>query len=353
MTNNIPLGTYFQDGVRSGPIFDSRLLSTTVADVNGVLTSGNYSKYGPGVLHSPQNSYKIWPSPPSSAPGYSILNNVVATTAIGDVPNAKYLTIRGDNSSTYYLTGKDGFPLVQFDWPRVPTVTIAGADASPNTRVTIFGYDWYGFPLQHTYVVQAQTTYPTVTPGDDTDDATIDLPAKAFYQITKVYVNALLPGNCTISVGASDIFGLPYVVNGIGVITSISWGLQTPAGPPNPNPITPICELTNREDGTPLRTVGLFVPADFEEATAITGDVRGLYAPSSASSTQVVGGDIVDVKKLIFTTYVEGEDTWVAQVVSKQQEFLQQYGFIPGIAVMSPSVANTYGVPQFYTGIPS
>src|ERR1700761_4099693 len=130
MALNISLGTYVSDGLRTGPIFTGQLPTGLVADNNGVLVSGNYLKYGPGVLISTQNTYNITPSPPATGiPGFSILNNVVADTPAADVTGPGYLPLRGDSNSTYYTIGSDGFPVIVFDVPRVPTVTISGANA--------------------------------------------------------------------------------------------------------------------------------------------------------------------------------------------------------------------------------
>ena len=348
MTLTTSQGTHFSDGLRSGPIYSTQL----------------YTAYGYGVLHSPQNTYNITPSPPGTGGENTILNNVVATTTDGAVAAAGYLTLRGDNASTYYVSGPNspnGKPLVQFDWPRVPTVTIANEVAIGGTRVTIFGNDPYGQPMQHTYVVEAIGTYPTVTQGVGADDGTItlsDIPltagagVKAFYNVTGVHISAALPEGCSISVGASDIFGLPYVVNSKGVITSIQWGSQT--GDPD-QPIIPASELTTRVIGNPLTTVGIFIPADITNpSTAVSGDVRGLYAPSSPSAAQIIDDVAVDWKNLIFTAYIEGMDTWINQVASDQLQYQLQTGLPPqGIPISPLAPADAYGVPQFYTGVPS
>lgn len=359
---NTSLGTHFSDGLRSGPIYSTQL-SSTIADANGVLTSTDYTNYGPGVLHSPQHSYRIYPNIANPLGGFNEFNNVVAQTTIGAVPAATYLTLRGDNYTTFLTTGANGLPLLQFDWPRVPMVRIAGADATAATRVTIIGFDWYGFPLQHTYVVEDQGNYPTIVDGAGANDGALTypdevtlLPAKAFFQITKIYVNAALPGNCTISVGASPIFGLPFFIGSKGFITSIGWASQTNAAYPNPNAIEPLGELTTRVVGSPLTTTGIFVPADAAAvSTATTGDVRGLYAPSSNPGIQVIGGNVVDSKVLTFTYYVKGMDTWIDQVANKQQQYMLQTGSATpqGLVVPPLSPSQAYGVPQFYTGVPS
>jgi len=355
MSTNTPLGSHFADGVRVGPIYNTQQ-STTVADTNGVLVANDYTLYGPGVLLSPQNTYNIFPSPPGTGGGNTIFNNLVATTATGAVPGPAYLTLRGDNASTYYTTGPNGLPLIQFDWPRVVTVTIAGADATTGTHVTILGYDFYNFPMQQTYVVETQTTYPTVTFPGVGSDGSISLSAKAFYKVTAVHVSAALPGNCVISLGAADIFGLPYRVNSFGVVTSIQWGTQTGGGSPNANIIVPVTEMSTTFGTTGLLIPkGVFVPADHTNpATSLTGDVRGLYAPSTAAAAQTINGVQVDWKNLVFTSYLVGADTRINQIAAQQQQYEEQTNNPSQGVPISPLTSNTlYGVPQFYTGSPS
>lgn len=396
---NIALGTHFSDGLRSGPIYG-------VDSSGSINTGGAFNKYGPGVLHSVQHSYNIKASPANTGGGYTGLDNIVESRT-GIAANT-YLTLRGDAAlniftlangttirqyvgCTYYTIGTNGLPLVQLDWPKVPSVTITGANLAGPTRVTLFGYDFYGVPLQHTYVVQNIGTYPTVTAGatvaDDNlirDPATAGgavRPAKAFYQITGVFVNGAIDGGASISVGASaastyvgnpiiDIFGIPYVVKGspptigvnssCGVITSIQWGIKRAGGPTDP--IDPITEITTRGPGLPLTTFGSFVPADLTNpATAITGDVRGLYAPSLPTATQTdgvappAGPEIIDWTNLIFTAYISGEDTWINQLADDQQEFMTNNPTLAprGANVVPLAPANAYGLPQFYTGQPS
>lgn len=394
---NIALGTHFSDGLRSGPIYG-------IDSSGSVNTGGAFNKYGPGVLHSVQHSYNIKASPANTAGGFTGLTNIVAS--VTNIAANTYLTLRGDAAlniftlangttvrqyvgCTYYTIGTNGLPLVQLDWPKVPSVTITGAALAAPTRVTIFGYDFYGVYLQHTYIVQNIGTYPTITVGataaDDNyitnNDGTALLPAKAFYQITGVHVNGAIDGGASISLGVSvastfagtpilDIFGLPYVVKGqqpalaanhsCGVITSIQWGRKRAAGATDP--IDPVSQMTTRGADTPFSVIGAFVPADLTNpATALTGDVRGLYAPSLPTATQTdgvapaAGPQIIDWSNLIFTAYISGEDTWINQVADDQQEFMTNNPTLAprGANVVPLVAANAYGLPQFYTGQPS
>jgi hypothetical protein len=375
--SRISLGSHASDGLRVGPIYSQ--LSSLPADLGGPFPSGNFSDYGPGVLLSPQHTYKIWPSMPNIPGGYHIIDNIVASIR----PAARgYLTLLGDNFVTFATVGKDGMPLIQFDWPRVPTVTVSGVAANPNTYVTIFGIDRYGENLQHTYQIGGETalprTYPTVQASAGANDGAIinpetgaPLPAKAFYAVTGVFISAATPVGCNISVGASDIFGLPYVITSKGNITSISWANQTNSGSysaaapytytnpvyPNTNAINQVSELTVRAPGAPQTTVGVFVRSDdTNPTTQVTGDVRGLYAPSSPSSflTDNTGATKLDLKRLSFTYYVYGMDTWQNQVNNQQQNYMQQYQTTTpnGWPVGMLDPIDAYGYPQYYTGVP-
>lgn len=324
MSTNLPLGSYVQDGVRSGPLYSGAVPASLLSfNPTETLSYGAYSAYGPGVLYSPQFTWNIVPNVASNAGDFSITTNLVAPTAAADITQAGNLQIRGDNNVTVYVGGAS--PYVQFDWPRVPTVTIANAVAG-NRNVTIFGKDWYGNPLQHTYAVEATGTYPTV------NTHALTVPAKAFYTVNRVFINGGLAGGSTISLGASDIFGLPYLVNNAGDITSIGWGT--------------VSDLSTLVAGQPLTYLGAFAAGDVTSppTAATTGDVRGLYAPSSASD---------GIKRLRFTYYVMGADVWLNQVANAQ--FYAQANNQPlvGVPVKSLTPQALYGLPQFYTGNPS
>lgn len=332
MASNIPLGTYVSDGVRTGPFYSGQLPQGFVADINGVITSSSHDEHGPGILLSSQNTWKITPAAPAGV-GVTTLNNLVGTTGIGAVVGARDLILLGDNSVTYLNGG-----VVQFDWPRVVTVTISGGDATANTKVTIFGTDWYGFPMQHTYVLAAPpATYPNINIGA----GTITAPAatKAFYTVNRVFISAGLPGNSQISLGCADAFGLPYAISDEGSITSIGWSGSS--------------DMTTLALGGSLEPRGIISPAVVDPATAITGDVRGFYVPSNAANgiPNVAG----NYRSLSFTYYVHGADTWINQESNKQQLYMQKTGSATpqGMPIAPLNVNDLYGVPQFYTGSPS
>ena len=307
MATNLPLGTYVQDGLRSGPLYTGQVPASLLSfNPTEVLSYSSYNTYGPGVLYSPQYTWNILPNV-TTGTGFTALNNLVGPTAAADFTQAGPLKLRQDGAVTKLVGGP--VPYVQFDWPRLVTVTITNAVAG-NLRVTIFGYDWYGIPLQHTYLVNAVQTYPVITLGNNASLADPDA-AKAFYSVTAVYVSGGLAEGSTISLGAADVFGLPYFTADAGDITSIGWGQ--------------------------VSDLNVFVAAQGVKPS-------GLYAPSSPSD-----GD----KRLRFTYYVQGADAWINQVANAQSIAQMNNQPTVGLPVFPLTPADLYGVPPFYTGNPS
>jgi hypothetical protein len=362
MSTNLSLGTYVSDGVRTGPDFNN----------------SKFANNGKGVLLSSQTSYNIYCSAPNPTGGRNTTNNVVDTTTIAA---AGYLTLFADNYVTFLTRGPDGFPILQLDQPRVITVTTAVANPTPGTRVTIMGNDKLGSPMQHTYILTAtQGIYPTFNFPGGADIPTMTFPGngvgniintatKAFYQITKVYISAGIGGGGTISLGAADAFGLPYVIKGnnniintgevvnasCGVVSSIQWGRQTGN---NAQPIIIDSNMTTRAFGEQLDTKGFLFTADKRTATATTGDVRGFYAPDTAAATQFTAVNtkpILDATNLVFTYFVAGADASINQQANDQQNYMQSnhVNSPQGIPVKPTRPENLVGVPEFYTGLPS
>lgn len=327
MAINIPLGSHFQDGVRMGPYYTTQFSETSIADLNGILTSNNYNTYGPGILASPDFTWSFTPAAPGD--GFTTENNLVGVTNAAALTSAGNLTLLGDQSVTFTNAG-----VAQFDWPRIVTVTIAGAAAPAGTEVTIFGFDWWGFPLQHTYIVEDEGTYPEITYGG-AGNGGLSVPAKAFYSVNRVYVDrALSPAvGCTISLGAADVFGLPYVTKPVGIanVNAIGWGNTS--------------DLKSHVADASLTVLGVYRGADAAVPSNITGDVRGLYGPSSAAD---------GIKKLKFRYYLEGADVWQNQVANMQELYMTASGSQTpqGVPVPPLSPSDLYGVAQFYTGKP-
>lgn len=366
---NWPLGSFVQDGLRIGPSYTNSTQSFNT-DANGNYIIGNHTKYGPGVLTSPFNTWDIVPYP-------STTGNIVSTLAVttgGD------MTFSGDGAAATKLLGENGKAYIQMDWPRVPAVVVAGAAMSGPTTVTIFGADWYGFPLQHAYTVQAVGTYPL----------TLGTPAKAFYKITRINVNGTTGIGGTLSVRTSNTFGLPYFLKETSYASNFSWNgtsfnnqfgvatlvsgnvvVSTPAirilgssvllshksiagtagflqYSVNTDRVSFTINSTNNADGS---DVAWFIPNGGQNllsagstavATATTGDVRGLVKLPEAGETWGAAPD--GVRRLVFTPYVSGSNNFQNQLAAGSQP--QGAGTVPFL-----KSSDLYGVEQYYTGI--
>ena len=134
-----------------------------------------------------------------------------------------------------------GRSVYQFDVPRAVSLT-SGGDASA-VNFLVSGFDFYGEPMSELIG----------GPNGDTVDG-----AKAFFSVVSV-----VPDDTsvqTVSVGSSDIFGLPYAISDAGYIVSAKW------------------------NETLAQDAGTFVAADATAATTTTGDVRGTFKPSANAS---------------------------------------------------------------------
>src|SRR5271154_294717 len=120
MASNIPLGTFLEDGVRTGPLYSGQIPASSVPfNPTLDLTYSSYSAYGPAILLSAQNTWNITPAPTGIA-------NVVART--NAIANINSMVLTGDNSATKLISQSNTPTYTQFDWPRVPTVTISNAN---------------------------------------------------------------------------------------------------------------------------------------------------------------------------------------------------------------------------------
>jgi hypothetical protein len=159
--------------------------------------------------------------------------SATAVCAAQAVAAAGYATVNGASASGGVAT---------LDCARIVSIVSSGAGDTAQT-VTITGTDYWG---------QAQTQRLTLN-GTTTVNST-----KTFKKITSVYVSALLVGN--LSVGSGDVFGLPYKVSDAGYLLRTGWA------------------------GAVADNAGTFVAADTATASAVTGDVRGTFAPTGSAA---------------------------------------------------------------------
>lgn len=320
-STNGSYGTYVSDGLRTGPLFPGS--TTPNPATNATYSSPNF-KFGPGVLQACNYMYTI--TPYATAAG-----NVVATMTpggAGPLPLNSAGLVQ-NSCVTYLVDPQSQQAYIQFDWPRTVTVT-TGAGIAANTNITIFGHDYWGWPMQASLLnLAASTTIPV---------------GKAFSYITQVYINQA--PTTTITVQASSNFGLPYVLNDTGAVYCFGWNgvsyLNYGAGAtPSVNP----------------PPANLFITtADFTAPSATTRDVRGLVVAANADA----------IKTLYFGYYVKGNDVWFNQ----QNDFYQSQAQAlntpyPGqwqagldgsgnrLPIQPLTSVGLYGLPQYYTGVPA
>jgi len=323
-STNGSYGTYVSDGLRTGPLFPGS--TTPNPATNATYSSPNF-KFGPGVLQA--NNYMYTITPYATAAG-----NVVATMTpggAGPLPLNSAGLVQ-NSCVTYLVDPQSQQAYIQFDWPRTVSVT-TGAGIAANTNITIFGYDYWGWPMQASLLNLGAST--TVYVG------------KAFSYITQAYINQA--PTTTISVQASTVFGLPYVLNDAGAVYCFGWNgtsyltfgaAATPAVNPPPTNI-------------------LIASANVTTPTATSGDVRGLVAIPTTAAPDAV-------KTLYFGYYVKGNDVWFDQ----QNDFYQSQAQAlntpyPGqwqagldgsgnrLPIQPLEDVGLYGLPQYYTGVPA
>jgi len=172
---------------------------------------------------------------------WDVIPQTLSTTAVAasQAPaGAGSLTLTAGTSAKSVVRA-DGTTVIQLDCARalqVNTSTTARA-------VTISGYDYYGQPMSEVITV---TVAGTPVNGK-----------KAFYQVA----SATIAGSATaVTIGTTDIIGLPIRVVDAGYVASVGWA------------------------NTLARDAGTFVSAVTTAATTTTGDVRGTYVPSTATN---------------------------------------------------------------------
>lgn len=147
-----------------------------------------------------------------------------------------------------------GINRYNLDTPRCVTLTSAANLSAIN--FTVYGYDQYGQPMSQQLAGPNANTVATL---------------KAFKQVTRVAASAAVGSN--VSVGFNSTLGLPVRVNDAGYIADPKWA------------------------GSLAQDAGAFVAAVATAPSALTGDVRGTYTPSSAAD---------GVKRLVMAIFLTG-----------------------------------------------
>ena len=172
----------------------------------------------------------VWDIVPQAA----VTNNIAASQTAA-AAGAVTLTA---GTSVKSVTTAGGVTVLQLDCPRAVKV-----NCSTTARAfTVSGYDYYGQAMSETITVAVAGTAVTGK--------------KAFFQIS----GATIAGSATaVVIGTSDKLGLPVRVFNVSYVASV------------------------KSNDTLAQDTGTFVAADTATATTTTGDVRGTYAPATAS----------------------------------------------------------------------
>jgi hypothetical protein len=173
----------------------------------------------------------VWDVVPQAA----VTNNIAASqTAAG----AGAVTLTAGTSARS-IVRPDGVTVIQLDVPRAVKVNCA----TTARAFTVTGYDYYGQAMSEVITVAVAATAVTGL--------------KAFFQIS----GATIAGSATaVVIGTSDVLGIPVRVANVAYVASV------------------------KSNNTLAQDAGTFVAADTATATTATGDVRGTYAPATASN---------------------------------------------------------------------
>jgi len=180
-----------------------------------------------------------------------VANNIAAS----QTPASAGSLVLTAGTSTQSFINTYGQTVVRLDVPRA--VTITGTASTTAANYTISGYDVYGQPMTQFIAGPVGATTVTTT--------------KAFKDILSISVSAGTTG--AITVGTSDVFGIPVCVIDGGYIADIGWA------------------------GSIANDTGTFTAAIVTPSSSSTGDVRGTYKPSTASN---------GTNRLIIPVYLTG-----------------------------------------------
>ena len=215
-------------GTGTYTINQSVTASSTTMTAHGNIAFDDPSPMDLGI--GPVGRVYIWDVIPQAA----VTNNIAASQT--DAADGAVTLTAGTSAKS--VTRTDGTTVIQLDLPRAIKV-----NCSTTARAfTINGYDYYGQAMSEVITV---ATAATAVTGK-----------KAFFQVS----SATIAGSATaVVIGTSDKLGLPVRVFNVAYVTSV------------------------KSNDTLAQDAGTFVAADTATATATTGDVRGTYAPATAS----------------------------------------------------------------------
>lgn len=395
---NSSLGSYFDDGVRVGASFEVGGNSTPLFD--NFSASPQNNQWGGGMIQSPIATYNI-------VPNLSGMDSEVNAATTGDIcsfsanaynANGVFTPSGGaipNSGSTWTITLPNGRQALRFDWPRAIGIKIGGANLTDDeTVVQVFGWDFYGNPMQAIYggsdftqPLQAIGSYQYgpaagVRNGDGIlntypiNNEILPNPPwvggpqytnKAFYGITRVYLQTAspVPLGATISVCTTRIMGLPYAYhsqysNLLGVrfagLNEFTNAVTGDAGDPATNVVGGRIGFTylpiSGGIGTPYyASQASLVDADFGlTPSPLSYDVRGTYSPSNASIQAAPGEEI---PRLCISWYQPGFDALrKAYYEAALPEAFDGTSFSinggTGLIVPLPNLGDQLGQPQYF-----
>jgi hypothetical protein len=172
-----------------------------------------------------------------------VTNNVAAS----QTPAAAGSLTLTAGTSVKSVTTASGVTVLQFDLPRAVQLTTASGTITTSRTITVSGFDVYGQAMSEAIATGTTSSAVANVAGK-----------KAFYQISGITISGALP--VAITVGTTDVLGIPVRVANVAYVASV------------------------KSNNTLAQDAGTFVAADTATATTTTGDVRGTYAPATASN---------------------------------------------------------------------
>ena len=224
-------------GTGTYTINQSVTAASTTMTANGNIPLGDPSPMSVGV--GPLGRIYVWDIVPQAL----VANNIAAT----QTPAAAGSLTLTAGTSVRSITTAGGVTVLQLDCPRAVQLTTASGTIVTSRNLTVSGYDYYGQAMSE--VIATGTTSSAVANVAG---------KKAFFQITGITISGALP--VAITVGTTDVLGLPVRVFNVSYVASV------------------------KSNNTLAQDAGTFVAADTATATTTTGDVRGTYAPATASN---------------------------------------------------------------------
>lgn len=208
------------------------IANTTALTLHGNIPFDNPAPMDLGI--GPLGRVYIWDVVPQA----KVANNL----ATAQSPTGAFTLTAGTSVKAVTLnSGSIGYAL---DVPRALIITI-GTGTITDRSITISGFDYYGQAMSE--VIATGTTQSTTVSGK-----------KAFYIVTSITTSGAVGG--TVAVGTTDLLGIPVRVANVAYVISV------------------------KSNSTLAQDAGSFVAADTATATTTTGDVRGTYAPATASN---------------------------------------------------------------------